>query len=150
MTELMTCEELFQQAAAFMAQCGASGVRAWHNPVQDLSLVPCGGPDGTLTFACRTTPEMANIIGIVHGGVTASLVDTCMGIVCGCQAGCVTPTISMTVNYAQPVPLDAVIHVRTHIIRCGATSGQMWAEVFLADDQDHILVTATGIYSTKR
>lgn len=149
MLKLMSSAQLQQKTRGFMAQCDMPGTHAWPNPARDLSLVPDEGPDGTLTYACRTTPEMANIIGIVHGGVTASLVDTCMGITCGCQAGCVTPTISMTVNYAQPVPLNAVIHVRTRIIRCGATSGQMWAEVFLADDPDHILVTATGVYSTK-
>ena len=149
MTELMSCAELRRRAAAFTAQCDLPGAHAWPNPARDLSLVDQDGPDGTLTFACQTTPAMANVIGIVHGGVTAALVDTCMGITCGCQAGCVTPTISMTVNYARPIPLDALVHVQAHIARCGATSGQMWAEVYPAGDPKAVFATATGVYSTK-
>ena len=119
------------------------------DPSADLTLIDCDGPTGSLTLSYRTRPWMANIWGVVHGGVVANLVDTCMGITCSVQCGVITPTISMTVNYARPVPLDAEVTVRIRTVRCGATSGQMSAEVFLPGQPDRLLVTASGSYCTK-
>ena len=56
-----------------------------------------------------------------------------------------TPTITMTVNYARPVPLDAELRVRTRTVRVGTASGQLWAEVALAERPDEPLVTASGV-----
>ena len=119
------------------------------DPSADLTLIDCDGPAGSLVLRYRTRPWMANIWGVVHGGVTANLVDTCMGITCAAQCGVITPTISMTVNYARPVPLDTEVVVRTRTVRCGATSGQMYAEVCLPEQPDRPLATASGAYCTK-
>ena len=119
------------------------------DPSADLTLLDCDGPTGSLVLGYHTKPWMANIWGVVHGGVIANLVDTCMGITCGVQCGVIATTVSMTVNYARPVPLDAAVVVRTRTIRCGATSGQLSAEVYPAGQPDKPLVTASGAYCTK-
>ncbi|MDE6261525.1 MAG: hypothetical protein K2M42_11845, partial [Oscillospiraceae bacterium] len=73
------------------------------------------------------------------------------GVTCTAQCGGVpTPTITMTVNYARPVPLDADILVRTRTVRVGNTSGQMQAEVFLAGKPEEVLATAAGVYAIRR
>ena len=119
------------------------------DPSADLTLLDCDGLSGSLTLGYATKPWMANVWGVVHGGVTAALVDSCMGITCGIQCGLITPTISMTINYARPVPLDASIVVRTRTVRCGATAGHIEAEVYPAGQPETLLVTASGAYSTK-
>ena len=74
-----------------------------------------------------------------------------MGVTCSAQCErAATPTVSMTLNYARPVPLDAEVRVRARTVRVGASSGQMSAEVFLAARPDEILVTASGIYAIRR
>lgn len=147
----MTREELYQSAVKFIAQRIDSPAQAWPRFGKDIALVEEDGPAGSLLFACHTDASMSNPLGIVHGGVTASLVDTCMGITCSAQCErAVTPTVSMTVNYARPVPLDAEIRVCARTVRVGASSGQMSAEVFLADRPDEILATASGIYAVRR
>ena len=151
MTEIMPHDELYRRAARFITQRIRSPARAWPRFGEDIDLVEEDGPAGSLLFSCRTDGSMSNPMGIVHGGITASLVDTCMGVTCTAQSGGVpTPTVTMTVNYARPVPLDADILVRTRTVRVGNTSGQMSAEVFLAGKPEEILVTATGVYSVKR
>ena len=119
------------------------------DPSADLTLIDCDGPAGSLVLSYRTKPWMANIWGVVHGGVTANLVDTCMGIACAAQCGVITPTVTLTVNYARPVPLDAQVIVRIRTVRCGATSGQMTAEVCLPGQPETTLVAASGAYCTK-
>ncbi|MDE7170839.1 MAG: PaaI family thioesterase [Oscillospiraceae bacterium] len=151
MTEIMSNGELRRRAAEFIAQRAQSNARAWPRIGKDIALVDEDGPAGSLLFSCRTDNSMSNPLGIVHGGVTASLVDTCMGVTCTAQCGgAPTPTVTMTVNYVRPVPLDADILVRTRTVRVGTTSGQMQAEVFLTGKPEEALATATGVYAIRR
>ena len=151
MTEAMPNGELRHLAAQFIDLRIHSCAQAWPILGRDVSMLDEDGPAGSLLYACRTDAAMANPMGIVHGGVTASLVDTCMGVTCAAQCGgAATPTITMTVNYALPVPLDAEIRVRTRTIRVGTASGQLSAEVFLAGRPEEILVAATGVYAIRR
>lgn len=149
MSHQIETEELRRRVRSFLKHRTEKNPQGMPDPSADLTLIDCDGPAGSLVLGYRTKPWMANIWGVVHGGVVANLVDTCMGITCAVQCGVITPTISMTVNYARPVPLDAELTVRTRTIRCGATSGQMAAEVCLAGQPDKPLATASGAYCTK-
>ncbi len=151
MTKTISNEELRRHAAEFIRLRAESPAQAWPRFGSDFLLVEEDGPAGSLLFSFHTDAAMANTLGIVHGGITASLVDTCMGITCAAQCGdAPTPTITMTVNYARPVPLDADIQVRTHTVRVGRSSGQLSAELFLAGRPEELLVTATGVYAVRR
>ena len=151
MTQTMTQTELRENAAQFIRRRALTSAQARPLFGRDVTLVEEDGPAGSLLFACHTDQSMSNPMGIVHGGITAALVDTCMGVTCAVQCGNhVTPTITMTVNYARPVPLDAELRVRTRTVRVGTASGQMWAEVSLAERPDEPLVTASGVYAIRR
>ena len=141
--------ELRRRVESFLKRRRAANPQGFPDPAADLTLIDCDGPAGALTLRYQTKPWMANIWQTVHGGVTANLADTCMGIACAAQCGVITPTVSLTVNYARPVPLDAEVIVRIRTVRCGATSGQMAAELCLPEQPDRPLATASGIYCTK-
>ena len=149
MAHQLTTQELRRRTLAFLQLRAREIPAGMPDPSADLTLLDCDGLSGSLTLGYATKPWMANVWGVVHGGVTAALVDTCMGITCGIQCGLITPTISMTINYARPVPLDASIVVRTRTVRCGATAGHIEAEVYPAGQPETLLVTASGAYSTK-
>ena len=149
MAQTIETKELRRRVQSILERRRAANPQGVPDPSADLTLVDCDGPAGSLTLRYRTRPWMANIWGTVHGGVTANLVDTCMGITCAVQCGVITPTVSMTINYARPVPLDAEVVVRIRTIRCGTTSGQMAAEVCLPEQPDRPLATASGVYCTK-
>ena len=149
MAHQLTTQELRRRTLAFLQLRAREIPAGMPDPTADLTLLDCDGLSGSLTLGYATKPWMANVWGVVHGGVTAALVDSCMGITCGIQCGLITPTISMTINYARPVPLDASIVVRTRTVRCGATAGHIEAEVYPAGQPETLLVTASGAYSTK-
>ena len=149
MAKTVETEELRRRVQSFLKRRAEENPRGMPDPFADLTLLDCDGPAGSLVLSYQTKPWMANIWGVVHGGVVANLVDTCMGVTCAVQCGVITPTITLTINYARPVPLGNQVIVRTRTIRCGATSGQMCAEVCLPDQPDTILVTASGAYCTK-
>ena len=144
---------LYRNAEGFIRLRANSPAQAWPQLGLDVTLMEQGeaGEAGRLLFACRTDPSMSNPLGMVHGGISAALVDTCMGITCAAQCSqASTPTITMTVNYVLPVPLDTDIRVRTRTVRVGTSTGQMSADVFAADSPEEILVTASGIYAIRR
>lgn len=149
MAQTIETEELRRRVRSFLKRRAEKNPQGMPDPAADLTLLDCDGPAGSLVLSYRTKPWMANIWGVVHGGVVANLVDTCMGITCAVQCGVITPTVSLTVNYARPVPLNAEVIVRTRTVRCGATSGQMYAEVYPAGQPDKLLTTASGAYCTK-
>ena len=146
----LTTDELRRRTEEFLRYRTDANPNAMPDPSAALSIADCDGPSGTVTFSYETKPWMTNIWGVVHGGVVACLVDTCMGIACGVQAGMITPTISMTVNYARPVPLNATLLVRAHTTRIGSSTGQMSAEVFIPEKPGEVLVTATGAYHVRK
>lgn len=152
MTELMSNQELRRCARQSIALRLRSDAQAWPRFGRDVTLADEDGPDGSLLFACQTDPSMSNPLGMVHGGVTASLLDTCMGVTCAAQCGgqAATPTVTMTVNYVRPVPLEARLQVRTRTVRIGCTTGHMSAEVFPADQPERVLASATGVYAIRR
>ena len=151
MIEPESNNELRRGAEQVVRRRAQSPAQAWPQIGRDVVLTEEDGPAGSLLFACRTDSSMANPLGIVHGGVTAALVDTCMGVTCSAQcARAATPTVTMTVNYARPVPLDADIRVRVRTVRIGASSAQMSAEVFLPERPEEPLVTASGVYAIRR
>ena len=98
-------------------------------------------------LSSRTYEWMANPNRVVHGGMVAAILDTSMGTVCcALYEGGFTPTITMTVNYARPVPLGIGITVRVRHSYTGAGSAQLSAE--LMDENGTILATASGVYHT--
>ena len=149
MAQPMETRELRRRVTSFLKRRRTANPQGIPDPSADLTLIDCDGPAGSLVLRYQTRPWMANILGVVHGGVTANLADTCMGVACAAQCGVITPTISLTINYARPVPLEAEVIVRIRTVRCGATSGQMAAEICLPGQPDRPLVTASGIYCTK-
>ena len=149
MTYQLETQELRRRVQATLELRKQQMPQGMPDPSPGLTLLDCDGPTGSLVLGYQTEPWMANVWGVVHGGVVANLMDTCMGITCAVQCGVITPTISLTLNYARPVPLDAGVVVRTRTVHCGATTGQMSAEIYPAGQPDKLLVTATGAYSTK-
>ena len=151
MTQTMTQTELRENAAQFIRRRALTSAQARPLFGRDVTLVEEDGPAGSLLFACHTDQSMSNPMGIVHGGITAALLDTCMGVTCSAQCGrAATPTVTLTVNYVRPVPLDAQLRVRTRTVRIGRTTGQLSAEVSPADHPEEILATATGVFSIRR
>ena len=113
-------------------------------------LICCDDATRTLELAFETEPWMTNPMGMVHGGVAAILLDNGMGVACHALYKRPNPTITMSINYLRPIPLNATVIVRARVTSFGRTVSHTSAELYLADRPDRILATATGVYSTKQ
>ena len=72
---------LYRNAEGFIRLRANSPAQAWPQLGLDVTLMEQGeaGEAGRLLFACRTDPSMSNPLGMVHGGISAALVDTSTG-----------------------------------------------------------------------
>ena len=113
-------------------------------------FVRCDAETKTLELAFDLQPWMRNPAGLLHGGVTAILLDNTMGTAIAALVQVHTPTLTMTINYVRPSPLDTTVHVRARVALEGRTASHLTAEIFLPDAPDRILATATGVYYTKK
>ncbi len=78
-------------------------------------------PDG-LTMETEVRPVWGNVFGSMHGGVTASLVDTAVGLAALRTLGFTRPasTVELKVNYLRPIH-NGKVTVRARILKSGKT-----------------------------
>ena len=107
-------------------------------------LVACDFTERTVEAVFAAQSWMRNGLGIVHGGVMATMLDSIGGVAARCYTpqDAVSPTVSLNVSYLNPVPLDVRVHVRAHISFAGQRLLHIQTEAF--DEADASLVYATG------
>ena len=149
MRKEITTQQLYELVEKLLARRKACPDANLPNTNLNPRLVGCDGPKLQLELAFDTKPWMTNPRGVVHGGIIAVLLDNSMGTTCSTLCGQVTPTISLNINYARPVPLNRTVVVRTQMMMLGRTSSQVSAQLYLPEEPERILVFGTGIYSTK-
>ena len=99
---------------------------------------------GVIVFGLRTGPQFANPQGGLHGGITATLLDSAMG----CAVLSQLPpdvgytTVDLSVTYLRPVPLDGThLQARGEVLHLGRRIATAHGRV--TDDRDRLIATAT-------
>lgn len=118
-----------------------SGMMALHFEEYDEA-----GP--SLTLSLVPAPWMSNPMGVMHGGIVSSALDSTMGALSFCQVGegSRTPTVTMSVTFLRPVPLDKKIYLRAKCSSSGRTLNNLTAELWAEGAPDRLLATACGTY----
>ena len=94
---------------------------------------------GVATFTLTPCESLYNPIGMVHGGVTATLLDSAMGCAVHSElpAGVGYTTLELNANYLRPIVADTgPVRCRARVVHRGGTvataEGRAWRE---ADDE---------------
>ena len=99
---------------------------------------------GRVQFTLSTRPDFANPHGMLHGGITATLLDSAMGcaVLSGLPPHVGFTTVDLAVTYLRPVSLDGV-ELRAHgeIIHLGRRIAA--AEGRVIDGRDRLIATGT-------
>lgn len=121
------------------------------NAMLDVAFESCDFEKKSLTVRVALKPWMANPGGILHGGVSASLMDYAMGLLCRYFGGGVmTPTVSMEVGYQRPGVIGGQLLVRADMTMCGFTLCHATGRAWMEGDEDKTVCTATGVYYVSR
>lgn len=86
--------------------------------------------------------NLVNALGIAHGGLTASLCDTAMGMAVR-TLGAIPTTIEMKVNYLLPGPKGERFRAVGKVIKEGKTLIVAEGEIYC---KDKLLVKSLGTY----
>lgn len=104
----------------------------------NMRVVEAGG--GKSKLVMETKNDMKNLYGTLHGGATATLLDSSCGIAIGTllNEGEIVVTVDMRINYTASVSAGTLIG-RGEVIHKGTKTGIASAEI---TDQEGNLVAA--------
>lgn len=97
---------------------------------------------GEVIMELNPAEDLLNSYGIVHGGATAALCDTAMGMAV-LSLGKSPTTVEMKLNYMAPAAAGETLRAAGKIIRSGRTLTIAEAEVFSGDK---LIIKALGTY----
>ena len=117
------------------------------NNMLGAEFFDCDFEKSTVTLTMEPKPWMGNPMDILHGGISASILDMTMGLLCRyCSGGSMTPTVNMNVQYLRSGGLEKRLFIKAELTKRGFTfcyaAGAMWAEGM----EDKPIATATGAY----
>lgn len=74
-----------------------------------------------VTIECKVREQLLNLAGVLHGGVTATMVDAAVGIALSRHFRGLRPftTVELKVNYMRPIA-EGKASARAHLLRIGA------------------------------
>lgn len=100
---------------------------------------------GRATMSLQIREELKQNVGVVHGGVVASLIDsaTAFAILPLLKADEATTTVDLTISYLRPL-IDGRISATARVVREGGRIVVLSAE--LHDDQGNLSATALSTY----
>jgi uncharacterized protein (TIGR00369 family) len=98
-----------------------------------------------LTLRCKVRPELLNSHGVLHGGVTASLVDVAVGVAIQHRFRGARPisTVELKVSYFLPVTSGTLL-ARARLLRVGSTL--CVGRVDVTDSKRNLVATAIVTY----
>lgn len=93
---------------------------------------------------CTIEPHKLNVLGTLHGGVTATLVDAAAGVaILGRLGGRPATTVELKVNYLRPVS-EGKVHARARIVKMGKTLA--FATVDVKDNHGRLIAAGSATY----
>ena len=109
-----------------------------------MRLIDIG--DGEATISLDIRDELRQPHGLLHGGVTASLIDTAMAfaVVSKLARDEKASTVDLNIHYLRPV-IDGEISCTAKIVKAGRRLLTVSAEVF--DDKGKLISTALSTYA---
>ena len=99
---------------------------------------------GRVHLALNTRPDFANPLGVLHGGITATLLDSAMAcaVMSALPAGARSTTVDLAVTFLRSVPLDgAGLTADGEVVHVGRRIATAHGRVH--DDAGHLVATAT-------
>lgn len=116
-------------------------------PIADfLGLRPAGEhPDGAWVGEMLASPQTLNLLGSVHGGATATMIDWAAGWGALHLTGCAGSTTDVFVRYLAAGREGSILRATTTIDRIGATTIAITVRV--TDDTERLIAVGNVGYT---
>lgn len=110
-------------------------------------FVSCDSEEMTLSVLFSLKPWMRNPVGILHGGITAAMMDNAMGMLAKNYTadGRLAPTVSMNIDYIKQIPINESVVVKAQIVSHGSTLIRTRAEAKISG-KTGVVASAVATY----
>jgi uncharacterized protein (TIGR00369 family) len=101
--------------------------------------------DGRIVFTCKSRPDFANPLGLLHGGIAATLLDSVMGcaVHTTLPANLAYTSLDISVRYIRPGSIDGgELRAEGRVVHRGRKVRT--AEATLTDETGKLIATATS------
>jgi uncharacterized protein (TIGR00369 family) len=141
-----------------LAQLVSSRIRLLSEYVPDsigdrmhLRLTACDPEAGWYEMRAETAQWMRNVVGTLHGGMCAALVDQAMGIIAFCikPGEGTAPTIQLQVNYHRPLIPGEDVLIRIRVVSRTKSLISLSAEASLVSAPEKTCLTSSAVYFYK-
>ena len=110
-------------------------------------LVSCNEADQSITLRYPVQDWQVNGLGTQHGGMISTMMDLTMSMAIYCYSRqTVPPTITMTVNYLRPVPIEDGVHIMARVTSIGKRNATAYCEAIIPGT-GKVAATAVGTYA---
>lgn len=111
------------------------------------SLVSCSFEEQTVVMSYPAQYWEQNPLGIMQGGVVATVLDFTVGCLNISLTHDMPMTVSMQVSYLRPSPASGNMIVRARATKLGRTLTHGFAEAWAEAEPDKLVATANCVYT---
>ena len=114
----------------------------------ELELLRWQEETGEYVFRSATTDWMRNVIGTLHGGSCAIMVDQAMGCVANClyEDEAHAPTSQLQLNFHRPMLAGEYFLIKVRLVSVSRSMIHLSAEVYAEIAPDKICASASSIF----
>lgn len=109
-------------------------------------FVSCDVDEQTLTMAYPAQSWERNPIGVMQGGIVATLLDFSVACLAIAYTGTKPVTVSLQVSYLRGAPVGGEVIVKVKATKVGRTLVHAFAECWEAQSPDKLVATANVAY----
>ena len=110
-------------------------------------LDSCSEEQQELTLRFPLQDWQVNGLGTLHGGMISTMMDLAMSMAVYCfSRQSIPPTITMTVNYLRPVPMEDSVLIRARVTSLGKRNATAYCET-VVPATGKVAATAIGTYA---
>ena len=109
-------------------------------------FVECDAAEHSIVLAYPARPWEANPLGIMQGGVMATMLDFTAAALSVCFAGDAPVTVSLQVSYLRGAPVKGELLVRARATKSGRQLVHAFVECWPAGEPDKPAATANCVY----
>lgn len=114
----------------------------------NMELIDCNTEKGEYLFHSHTVDWMRNVIGTLHGGSAAVMVDQAMGCVANClfEDRTHSPTSQLQLYFHRPMLAGEDFLVAVRVVNVSRKLIHTSAEVFAKNAPEKLCVSATAVF----
>lgn len=114
--------------------------------MMEPTLAACEPEEYSITLGFPGLAWEQNPNGVIHGGITAAMMDIGMGMLTYALTGAITPTINLNISYPRPAVGNGRFLLRAELVKSGRSAIYTTAALCEENHPGKPVVAAQGVF----